>query len=60
MTASVMDHIALQQVVAVISRGEFEGGLAGEPRQLNGRAPGQISGGQSSSPGSGSNFSFEI
>ena len=39
----------------VISRG-FEGELAVEPGQLNGRAPGQRSGG----PSSGLNFSLEI
>ena len=37
-----------------ISREKFE------PGQLNGRAPGQRSGGPSSSLGSGSNFSLEM
>ena len=57
MAVSVMDYIALQ-VLAVISRGDFEGELPGEPEQLNSRAPGQRSGGPSSSPGSGSKFFY--
>ena len=38
----------------------FEGELAGEPGQLNGRALGQRSGGPISNPGSGPNFSLDI
>ena len=39
--------------MAIISGGEFEDELAGEPGYLNGRAP---AGGPSSNPGSGANY----